>query len=102
MSNLDPIELLSFVKKEKAGFNYWSVDAGSLDYPQQCQLGKAMAMETLEAVRKTEFVPLLGWIILDQCRAGIDKTKNLGVLVGFAEHICRTAVLSTGREVCHG
>jgi len=38
-SSYDPIASLSFIRKEKAGFNYWSVDASSLDYCQQCQLG---------------------------------------------------------------
>lgn len=93
---------LSFTKKTKSGWDCWAVNATSLDYHQQCQLGKAMAHEALVAMATSDCLPLLGWIILDQIKSAKNNVDSRGVIVGFAEHICRAAVMSTAKEVCHG
>ena len=60
------------------------------------QLGDAMAREMLKAVRKTGFTPLLGWIIRDQIRAGLENPAAFGVIVGFTDHICEAAAFMGG------
>ena len=86
------MEKLSFVKQEKKKpRNHWAVDASSLTYHQQNQLGKMMGSEMLAAVRETGYTPLLTQVVFDWAAQETNRDSSRGVMVGLLHYICDCA-----------
>ncbi len=81
---------LPFVKKNENSIHFWNVKPSG-DYVKDCETGRSYARVAFEHMKRTDFIALFTWCVMDMPA----REHCSGIEVGFLEYFAERA---TARE----